>query len=207
MLVNINGMAVIGIGNKNIKEKGLTLLEALVSTAIVGIGFVAVFQMVQYSVQSIDVSGQRTKSNYLVSMIAEDLIGDRFTTRGIKNKNPYKVYEYLSDQTDDNDFAWRKADCKIQTGQPYKAANIAIDNKTEKWNHRLSAKRIKCRGAGDKKELRVFEICRNNVKVDGKQRNNCAYRNDDTFDKTYIGRMELNLNNGNQKRILYFQIH
>ena len=49
MLVNTNGMAVIGIGNKNIKEKGLTLLEALVSTAIVGIGFVAVFQMVQYS--------------------------------------------------------------------------------------------------------------------------------------------------------------
>ena len=79
-------MAMIGIGNKNIKERGLTLLEALVSTAIVGIGFVAVFQMVQYAVQSIDVSGQRTKSNYLVSMVAEDLIGDRFSTKG-KKKN------------------------------------------------------------------------------------------------------------------------
>ena len=50
-------MEVIGIDSKRIKEKGLTLLEALVSTAIVGIGFVAVFQMVNYSVQSIDVSG------------------------------------------------------------------------------------------------------------------------------------------------------
>lgn len=207
MLVNINGTAVIGIDNKNIKEKGLTLLEALVSTAIVGIGFVAVFQMVNYAVQSIDVSGQRTKSNYLVSMIAEDLIGDRFTTKGLKNKKPYKVYEYLSDETEDNDYAWQKADCKIQTGKPYKAAAIAIDNKKEKWNHRLSAKRIKCRGAGDKKKLRVFEICRNNVKVDGKKRTNCTYRNDDIFDKTYVGRMELNLNNGNKKRILYFQIH
>ena len=49
-----------------------------------GIGFVAVFQMVQYSITSIDVSGERTKSNYLVSMIAEDLIGDRFSEKGSK---------------------------------------------------------------------------------------------------------------------------
>ena len=33
---------------KNFAIKGLTLLEALVSTAIVGIGFIAIFQMVQY---------------------------------------------------------------------------------------------------------------------------------------------------------------
>ena len=31
--------------------------------------------MVNYSVQSIDTSGERTKANYLVSMIAEDIIG------------------------------------------------------------------------------------------------------------------------------------
>ena len=55
----------------------MTLLEALVSTAIIGIGFVAVFQMVNYSVQSIDVSGERTKANYLVSMVAEDLIAEK----------------------------------------------------------------------------------------------------------------------------------
>ena len=51
-LVNLNGMVVTGIDNRK-KEKGMTLLEALVSTAIIGIGFVAVFQMVNYSVQSI----------------------------------------------------------------------------------------------------------------------------------------------------------
>ena len=72
MWLNINGVVVLGIGNR-IKEKGLTLIEALVSTVIVGIGFIAVFQMVNYSVQSIDVSGERTKGNYLVSMVAEDL--------------------------------------------------------------------------------------------------------------------------------------
>ena len=38
-----------------IKQKGTTLLEALVATAIIGIGFIAIFQMVTYSVRSIDV--------------------------------------------------------------------------------------------------------------------------------------------------------
>ena len=57
----------------NKSEKGVSLLEAIVSTAIIGIGFVAIFQMVQYSIRSIDVSGERTKATYLSSMIAEDL--------------------------------------------------------------------------------------------------------------------------------------
>ena len=52
----------IGICNKN--NRGLTLLEALISTLIVGIGFVAIFQMVQYSITSIDVSSDRNKGNY-----------------------------------------------------------------------------------------------------------------------------------------------
>ena len=63
--------------NKFKNQKGLTLLEALMSTAIVGIGFIAVFNMVNFSVQSIDVSGERTKATYLSSMIAEDLYSDK----------------------------------------------------------------------------------------------------------------------------------
>ena len=65
------------------KQGGLSILEALISTAIVGIGFVAIFQMVNYSVQSIDVSGERTKANYIVSMIAEDMIGNKDTLHGV----------------------------------------------------------------------------------------------------------------------------
>ena len=71
---------------KSIKELGLTLIEALVSTALVGIGFVAIFQMVNYSVQSIDVSSERTKANYLVSMIAEDIIGSKNTLHSSGSK-------------------------------------------------------------------------------------------------------------------------
>ena len=62
---------------------GLTILEGLVSTAIVGVGFVAILQMVNYSVQSIDTSGERTKANYLVSMMAEDVIGHKNSIYGI----------------------------------------------------------------------------------------------------------------------------
>ena len=46
-------------------EKGVTLLEALVSTAIVAIGFIAVFQMVQYSVQSIGGIWRKNKSEFI----------------------------------------------------------------------------------------------------------------------------------------------
>ena len=59
---------------------GLSILEALVSTVIVGIGFVAILQMTNFSVQSIDNSGDRTKANFLTEMIVEDVIGSKIHT-------------------------------------------------------------------------------------------------------------------------------
>ena len=156
-------MEVIGIDSK-LKEKGLTLLEALVATAIVGIGFIAVFQMVNYSVRSIDVSGERTKSNYITAMIVEDLIGDANSKKGDD-----KLYEHLANLTDKNDYAWQNAECRKRqniTGNPYKGTDIAIDNKTQKWNLRVSSDRIKCQPTSigstltnDIKKLKVYEIC------------------------------------------------
>ena len=210
----------IGIDSK-LKEKGLTLLEALVATAIVGIGFIAVFQMVNYSVRSIDVSGERTKSNYITAMIAEDLIGDANSKKGDD-----KLYEHLAKLTDKNNYAWQNAECKKRnniTGNPYKGADIAIDNKTQKWNLRVSSDRIKCQPTKsgstttyDIKKLKVYEICRNNVKENGKTRPSCDYRNDDVWDKTYIGRMEILMpttgtdvggNPVRKKKYLYFQMN
>ena len=66
----------------NKKISGLSLLEALVSTSIVGIGFVAILQMTNYSVQSIYTSGERTKANYLTNVIAEDVIGHKNIVTG-----------------------------------------------------------------------------------------------------------------------------
>ena len=73
-------------------DKGMTLLEALVSTVIIGIGFVAVFQMVNYSIRSIDVSSDRTKANYLVSMVAEDLISEKNADSGDSTNHKLKDY-------------------------------------------------------------------------------------------------------------------
>ena len=67
-------------------QKGLPIIEAIVSSVIVGIGFIAIFQMVNYSVNSINVSSERTKANYLVSMIAEGMLGYADTVAGINNE-------------------------------------------------------------------------------------------------------------------------
>ena len=76
----------LGLGFKH-NEKGMTLLEALVSTAIVGIGFIAIFQMVNYSVRSIDVSGERTKASFLAGMAAEDLISKNIQLHPLQTLN------------------------------------------------------------------------------------------------------------------------
>ena len=78
MEIKINGFL-----DRNKNQKGLSIIEALVSSVIVGIGFVAIFQMVNYSVNSINVSGERTKATYLVSMIAEGMVGYRDSVGGI----------------------------------------------------------------------------------------------------------------------------
>ena len=88
----------LGKDSNKLTEKGITLLEAMISTAIVGIGFIAVFQMVNYSIHSINISGERTKINYLTAMVAEDLIGDRFTRN---NKDEKIVIEALISSTED----------------------------------------------------------------------------------------------------------
>ena len=61
---------------------GVSILEALVSTVIIGIGFVAILQMTNYSIQSMQTSGERTKANYLTNVIAEDVISSRKATTG-----------------------------------------------------------------------------------------------------------------------------
>jgi len=191
-----------GIDSKKSKEKGLTLIEALISTVIVGIGFVAVFQMVNYSVQSIGVSTDRSKINYLSAMIVEDLIGDRFTDKGTK-----KIYKHLADESQSKSYAWQINNCDQVSSKVYGTNTDAYDNKSERWKHRVADKRsVNCR-SGDIKNLKVFEICKDSVKVDGKTRSNCHFNNNDAFDKVYIGRTEIKINSGKKKKFLYFRIN
>ena len=183
---------------KSIKELGLTLIEALVSTALVGIGFVAIFQMVNYSVQSIDVSSERTKANYLVSMIAEDIIGNKNTFHGSGSN----FSRYLTDNRIMNSGCVERAKNKSELNTFYKnQKNNAPENKIQKWNEVFkSQKLIKCGAVGSEtnniKTVRIFDMCKSG----------CTVVNENIYDKAmYIGRVQININNGKKRKYLYFQ--
>ena len=179
----------------NKSEKGVSLLEAIVSTAIIGIGFVAIFQMVQYSIRSIDVSGERTKATYLSSMIAEDLYSDKNQEKD--KKNLLIIFMLIHGH-------WINVIILEEAIGHYAASDAnAIDNKQKKWKARFSKDYIKCRPKAsnstdtvDKKKLKIFKICDTGCDV--------AYK--DYFDQIYIGRVEVNLNSSTKKKVLYFQI-
>jgi Tfp pilus assembly protein PilV len=183
---------------KRISEKGISIIEALVSTAIIGIGFVAIFQMVQYSVRSIDVSGERTKATYLTGMIAEDLYSD---------KNQEKSGTKFMDQIASTPWNLTKCDNIGSSDIPH--ANFsddnAHDNKTKKWVSRFSKDYIKCRpdnsasatgSTKDEKKLNIFKICHSG----------CAVTLTNAHDTIYMGRSEVNMLGGNKTKILYFQL-
>ena len=192
-------------------EKGMTLLEALVSTAIIGIGFVAIFQMVQYSVRSIDVSGERTKATFLTGMVAEDLISEKHSNSPTTD---VKLMDYLiSNKDQKTKSSWRMGSCSSGTSSTG-TANNAVENKFKKWDDRFSTRRLKCAGGNstqDIKFLKVFDICNNRAPG-----NNCTYNNTQQygttgiFEKWYLGKMEVNVSTGSnkpKKKYLYFQIH
>ena len=188
------------------REKGVTLLEALVATAIIGIGFVAIFQMVNYSVRSIDLSSERTKANYLVTMVAEDLIGDKNVivdgTKTFKDK--------LLEGTDPTSrIAWDSL-CVGGKNVPDEEDN-ALLNKKNKWVTRFSKRRLKCRSNDDAKILSIYDICSDIVNVDPKPI--CTFQNSKTYflessgdSVMHLGRMMVKMNNGKKIKLLYFQI-
>ncbi len=164
---NINLMAMNGLGIKRKSEKGLTLVEALVATVIVGIGFVSVFQMVQYSVSSIGVSSDRSKANLLMTMVAEDFISE-------KNSPGDKSINFKDKLYDDEHVSGSKTpsfnikSCAKAGPSRTKPDDFALGNKKHKWEHRFSQKRLKCttntKGETyDKKILNVFTLCNNSV--------------------------------------------
>ena len=208
-------------------QLGLTLLEALMSTAIVGIGFVAVFNMVNFSVQSIDTSGERTKANYLVSMIAEDIIGHKDTIHGHStddenitfnnegkplrlNEDREVVEEYKKFAEHLKETEWNvgagenicanKADYKRadDINSLYEDENVdAPRNKQNKWKEIFGSDRyLKCKSKKDIKNVKVFQICK---------WKHCDYQNENVYDDgLFIGRVQINMNDGRKRRFLYF---
>jgi len=193
-----------GFYSKN--NSGLTLLEALVATVIVGIGFVAVFQMVQYSIRSIDVSSDRNKGNYLVNLIAEDVLSHKRST---------KENEEFADYLKDNQFSIQQ--CTNEFGLDSNITNTP-ENKVQYWKQYFDRGITKCRSNEDIRELNIIDICNSEsseVKTwDCRYVNNSEYNYNENgipvttkiYDPVYFGKMEIGFNKGTKTRNLYFQI-
>jgi Tfp pilus assembly protein PilV len=189
--------------NKDTKRKGLTLIEALVSTVIVGIGFIAVFQMVQYSVFSIDASGNRSKNSFLVNIIAEDVLANKNYKR-----NGKEFYQVIRDKMYMMNKCTSETDTKIKTNTP--------DNKIRKWDNLFNKNNVKCK-KGDRKMIAVKDLCNSIISADKKE--SCRYTNDNTYsyldngvakqkkiyDKRFFGIVAIEQNKKLRKKI-YFQI-
>ena len=192
-----------GFYNKN--NSGLTLLEALVATVIVGIGFVAVFQMVQYSVRSIDISSDRNKGNYLVNLIAEDVLSHKRSTKDNKEFADYLKENQFSIQQCTNEFGLETKD-------------NTPENKVQYWQQYFDRGITKCRSNEDIRALNIIDICDNQTSEDKTW--TCKYINDEEYtydengaevktkiyDPVYFGKMEIRFNKGTKTRNLYFQI-
>ena len=217
-----------GLTNRMMKKmnkvSGLSILEAIVSTAIVGIGFIAILQMTNFSVQSINNSGDRTKANFLTEMIVEDVIGSRDTFWGVSSDDEDISYDSQgrathtdNNFTDENGFlytfverinedAWDSdaaANCVGNNAQAtsnvYNNQEVdALQNKENKWNTIISENRfLKCTSTSEDKRLEVFDICR---------WDSCTFSSANVTDEPmHIGRVEMRLNNGKKRKYIYFQ--
>ena len=206
-----------GLDYKRKFEKGITLIEALVATVIVGIGFVSVFQMVQYSVQSIGVSSERTKANLLITMVAEDFISVKNSDSKVKGINFKDAF--VKEQITKNQSLFDITKCSPGSGTS-KGKN-AEENKIFKWKKRFSDRRLKCGTKNDQtddtndtKKLEVFTYCSNQVasktNLSNKSRpcmytNNTRYsstpsgRKERFYDERYFARMEVGVTSGKMK--------
>ena len=214
---------------KNYKEKGLTLLEALISTAIVGIGFIAVFQLVNFSVNSINVSAERTKINYITTMIAEDILGSRDSLMNTNpDRNTIAINEYGEPVNPDGSRSskvkfpeWLEstgwtagqanAVCSANKGKFLKLADIesvylnsnvnlgSPENKVSRWNQIIGEDRYL--KCQNNKDIKSVKV----YKICDSGPDCLAPPNATVNDELYIGRVQINTSGGKKRKFLYFQ--
>ena len=176
--------------------------------------------MTNYSVQSIYTSGERTKANYLTNMIAEDVIGHRKTTTG--DARNFSDWLANTDNQFDSEFCLNAAEgqASANTGNIY--GDDVVDGpsmKQRKWKAMLSNKKyLNCKGTREQRNFRIFKVGSRWSPTDLNTlvNNNTTTINigpDQTSvnvpvvteDVIYIGRVQMNLNDGKKRKFLYFQ--
>jgi len=197
----------------NFYIKGISLLEAIVSTAIIGIGFVAILQMTNYSVSSIGISSERTKANFLTNMIAEDTLGNRST--GIIGDNfSEKMIALLTLSQSETDAGISmhdlSASCSKGGTKDANSGNVygtytpgeivaASDMKYRKWGAILNSKDyMNCKGTNETRKFQIFKLSPSWGSGD-------VENNEIKDDILYIGKIQIKLNDGKKTNFLYFQ--
>lgn len=119
------------------KIKGISIIESLVVLVIVGIGFIAINQMIAFSVSSMDRSMEKTKVNFLSESAVEDIMGDP------NNASSYNFTEQCNKGSYSlSDLAGKKKD---KWAKIFRAENqITLDNKKRVIN---------CQSGDEKKAL------------------------------------------------------
>ena len=115
-------------------NSGLSLLEALISMVVVGIGFVAILQVTQYSINSVKTSAERTKANFFINVFAEDSLSLRDTSRS-ENLNDIMAVDNDKKFTSECGVQGTKMNVKTGTaGDVYQnstSENDPVTNKSE----------------------------------------------------------------------------
>jgi len=119
------------------KIKGISIIESLVVLVIVGIGFIAINQMIAFSVSSMDRSMEKTKVNFLSESAVEDIMGDPNNASSYNFTEQCKKGSYSS-----SNLAGKKKD---KWAKIFRAENqITLDNKKRVIN---------CQSGDEKKAL------------------------------------------------------
>ena len=148
----------------------------------------------QYKILGFDVSG------YVLDITNDEMV-KKITSEVLKN---YKVDILVNNSKQDSSTgdkqSWGSNSCSAGANLNSNFTNI-IDKKLDKWNNRFSQRRLKCRkdgtGTKEKKFLKVFDICPSG----------CRFKNDKVFDKMYIAKFQIFLNNGEKDKFIYFPVH
>ena len=201
--------------NTNSNIKGVSLLEALVSTAVIGIGFIAILQMTNYSVQSIHTSGERTKANFLTNMIAEDALASKDPSSGSAIFADFLSGESGESETDLATVCSTGGTSSTNSGNIYgttatateakgefgisDSKKIAPNMKLKKWKAILNSKDyLNCIGQKETRKFQMFKVT--SPWAGGK------YTSGNIKDEAmYIGRVRILINNGKKSKYLYFQ--
>ena len=98
---NIITLTQLGMSYKNRKNKGVSLIEALVAIVVVGVGFASILQLAAYATRTTDVAIERNKVNFIAEMMAEDIIADKANSNNYNKtfgcSNPVVTGSQVSD--------------------------------------------------------------------------------------------------------------